>query len=128
MGELAHIKLFLEEATTTLVVSTWDTIRKVSGVTTAKKALIEPGEILSINGVKFIKRYKINLSVATEAIMTSIINEIIEGCIVYNRRGAGYTFPATMNNIDFRGSNKAFIVDSKRWHNSIYLNIKWVTA
>ena len=128
MGELADIKLFLEEATTTLVVSTWDTIRKVSGVTTAKKALIEPGEILSSNGVRIKKKFKIRLSVATEAIMTSIINEIIEGCIAFNRRAAGFTYPATMNNIEFIRTNKSYIGDSKRWLNDIFLDIKWVTT
>lgn len=128
MGELAHLKTFIEEVTTTLIVSTWDAIRKVNQVTTAKKALIEPGEILSRDGSFYIKRYKIKLSVATEAIMTSIINEIIEGTILYNKRGAGLTYPAIMANTNFVYTNKSYIGQSNRWLNDIYLDVEWVTS
>lgn len=128
MGELAHIKKFIEEVTTALIVSTWDAIRKVAQITTAKKCLIEPGEILSSDGSFYKKRYKIKLSVATEAIMTSIINEIVEGTILYNKRGAGLTYPATMAHVNFIYSNKSYISDSKRWLNDIYLDVEWVTS
>ena len=128
MGELAHLKTFIEEVTTTLIVSTWDAIRKVNQITTTKKALIEPGEILSRDGSFYIKRYKIKLSVATEAIMTSIINEIIEGTILYNKRGVGLTYPATMANTNFVYTNKSYIGQSNRWLNDIYLDVEWVTS
>ena len=127
MGELAHIKLFLEQATTALIVDTYQTTRKVEQVSGEKKCLIEPGETLSIDGASYKKRYKIKLNVATEAIMTGFINEIIDGCIAYSKRAAGYTYPATMCHIKFVYTNKSYIVEKNRWTNDIYLDVEWCT-
>lgn len=127
MGELAHIKLFLEEATTDLIVSTWDAIRKVAGITTTKKALIEPGEILSVDGVFYKKRFKIKLSMSSEANMTSIINEIVEGCLAYSKRAAGYTYPAVMCHVKYVYSNKTY-VKGETWLNDVYIDVEWCTS
>ena len=120
--------MFLEEATTALTVNAFDTIRNVQGVTGAKKCLIYPGEMISVDGAFYKKRYMVKLSLESEATITSIVNEIVNGIKVYNKRGAGYTFPATMCNIEFKYSMKSFIEDYGRWNLDIYLDVEWVTS
>jgi len=127
MGELAHLKLFIEEATTLLIVATYDTVRKVDNIAGIKKCLIEPGETLSVDGDFYKKRFKLKLSVATEAIMTSMINEIINGCIAYSKRAAGYTYPATMCHVKFVYTNKTF-QEGELWKNDVYLDVEWCTS
>lgn len=127
-SELDYLITFIDEATTGLTVKSFETIRKVEKIAGLKKCLIEPGEILSIDESFYSKRFKVKLSVATEAIMTSIINEIVEGAKNYNKRAAGYTFPVTMANVKFVYSNKSYIGDSNRWLNDIYLDVEWVTS
>ena len=127
-SELDYLIKFIDEATTGLTVKSFETIRKVEKIAGVKKCLIEPGELLSVDGSFYKKRFKIKLAVATEIVMTSIINEIIEGAKDYNRRSAGYTFPVTMANIKFVYSNKSYIGDSNRWLNDIYLDVEWVTS
>lgn len=126
-SELDYLITFIDEATTGLTVASFETVRKVEKIAGVKKCLIEPGEILSIDGSFFKKRYKLKLSVATEIVMTSIITEIIEGIKTYNKRGAGFTFPVTMANITSIYSNKSYI-DNNRWLNDLYLDVEWVTS
>jgi len=126
-SELDYLIKFIDEATTGLTVKSFETIRKVEKIAGVKKCLIEPGELLSVDSSFYKKRFKVKLSVATEIVMTSIINEIVEGIITYNKRGAGFTFPVTMCNIKFIYSNKSYI-DNNRWLNDIYLDVEWVTS
>lgn len=124
-SELDYIKTFIEEATTGLTVATFETIRKVEKVAGVKKSLVEPGEIISTDGSFYKKRYKIKLSVATEAIMTAIINEIINGTSTYNKRGTGFTFPASMCNVNFVYTNKSYIFNNI-WLNDVFVDVEWV--
>lgn len=126
-SEMDYLQTFLEEATTALVIDTYETNKKVSDVAGEKKCLIEPGELLSADGSFYKKRFKIKLNVATEAIMTGFINEIIDGCKAYNRRAAGYTYPSVMCNINFVYTNKGW---SKygRWGHDVYLDVEWCTS
>jgi len=126
-SELDYLKTFVDEATTGLTVATYETIRNIQQIAGIKKCIIEPGEFLSTDGSFYKKRFKLKLSVASEAIMTSVINEIINGCATYNKRGAGFTFPATMCNVTFIYTNKTF-VEGKTWLNDIYLDVEWVTS
>lgn len=123
-SELDYLKTFIDEATTALTVETYETKRKATG---RKNCLIEPGELLSVDGSFYKKRFKLKLRTLTEAIMTGFINEIIDGTIVYNRRGAGYTYPVTMCNIKFVYTNKTF-VEGEIWKNDIYIDVEWVTS
>jgi len=127
MSELTHIDLFLTEATTSVIVESFLTKRKVSKLTTTKKALIEPGELLSVDGAFFKKRYKVRLQMDTEANMMAVINEIIDGTIAYNRRDGTLTEVAIMCNIKFVYTNKAFI-QNNIWKQDIYLDVEWVTS
>lgn len=127
MTELTILDTFLTEATTNVIVESFLTKRKVSKLTTAKKALIEPGEMLSVDGAFYKKRFKIKLQMASETIMTSVINEIIDAAIRYNKRDGSLTEVATMCNIHLTYTNKAFI-QNNIWKQDIYLDIEWVTS
>ena len=124
MGELAHIKTFIEEVTTALVVNTYDTKRFPTG---RKNCLVEVGELMSVDGTSYKKRYRLFLRTTTEAIMTGFINEIIDGCLAYSKRKAGLTVPATMCHIEFRYTNKTHVKEGI-WKNEIYLDVEWSTS
>lgn len=123
-SELDYLKTFVDEATTALTVETYETKRKGTG---RKNCLIEPGELLSVDGSFYKKRFKLRLRTTTEAMMTGFINEIIDGTIVYSKRGAGFTYPATMCNIKFAYTNKTF-VEGEIWKNDVYLDVRWSTS
>jgi len=127
-SELEYLVVFVEEATTALVVDCYVDRRDVQTIASAKKCLIYPGETLSIDGSFYKKRYLVKLSLENENNMTSIVNEIIEGIKTYNKRGAGYTFPVTMCNLKFAYSGKSFIDGAGRWNLDIYLDVEWSTS
>jgi len=125
--ELMYLDTFITEATTAVIVESFLTKRNIEALTTAKKALIEPGELLSVDGSFYKKRYKIKLQMDTEINMMAAINDIIDGTIAYNRRDGTLTEVATMCNIKFVYTNKAFIINGI-WKQDIYLDIEWVTS
>ena len=127
MSELGHIDTFITEATTTVIVESFLTKRNIESLTTAKKALIEPGELLSVDGAFYKKRYKIKLQMDTETNMMAAINGIIDGTIKYNRRDGTLTEVSVMCNIKFVYTNKAFIVNGI-WKQDIYLDVEWCTS
>lgn len=90
--------------------------------------MIYPGETLSVDGSFYKKRYLVKLSLENENNMTSIVNEIVEGIKNYNKRTAGYTYPATMCNLKFAYSAKSFIEGSGRWNLDVYLDVEWCTS
>jgi len=124
MTELTILDTFLTEATTNVIVETFLTQRKL---VKAKHAVIEPGEMLSVDGAFYKKRFKIKLQMDSEANMTTVINEIIDATIKYDRRDGTLTEVATMCNIHFAYTNKAFI-QNNIWKQDIYLDIEWVTS
>ncbi len=114
--------------TTSLTVSTFETERHITGVGQAKSCLVHPGELLSADGAFFKRRYKIQLSVENEANIMSIINEIIDGTIAYNRRDGSYTEVSVMCNIKFVYTNKSRVDLDGRWNQDIFLDIEWSTS
>ena len=127
MTELTILDTFLTEATTNVIVESFLTKRKISKLTTAKKALIEPGEMLSVDDAFYKKRFKIRLQMDSEANLTTVINEIIDATIRYNRRDGSLTEVATMCNLHLTYTNKTFIKNNI-WYQDIYLDIEWVTS
>lgn len=127
MSELTHLDLFITEATTSVIVDSFLNERKVERLTTMRKALIEPGELLSVDGVTYKKRYKIKLIMSSETYMMTAINEIIDGCEAYSRRAAGLTYPSIMYHVNFAYTNKAFI-DNGIWKQDIYIDVEWGTS
>lgn len=128
-SELEYLVVFVEEATTALTVDSYVDRRNLQTVATAKKCLIYPGETLSVDGDFYKKRHMVKLSLENENNMTSIVNEIIEGIKNYNKRAAGFTFPATMCNLKFAYSGKSWIdPKSIRWNLDLYIDVEWVTS
>ena len=125
--ELMYLITFLTEVTTGVIVESFLTKRNVEAIPSTKKALIEPGGMLSSDGAFFKKRYKIRLSIDSEINLMTVINEIIDGTIAYNRRDGTLTEVSVMCNIKFVYSNKAFI-DNGRWKQDIYVDIVWCTS
>ena len=127
-SELDYLVVFIEEVTTTLIVDSYEDRRQVKTVSSAKKCLVFPGEIISTDGAFYKKRFLVKLSLENEANMTSIVNEIIDGCITYNKRGAGVTIESSMCNINFVYSNKSFVDSDGRYNLDIYIDVEWVTS
>lgn len=127
MSELGHIDTFITEATTAVVVESFLTKRNIEALTTAKKALIEPGELLSVDGDSYKKRYKVKLQFDTEANIMAAINDIIDAAVAYSKRAVGFTYPAIMRHINFAYTNKAFILNGI-WKQDIFIDVEWGTS
>ena len=127
-SELDYLKTWLEEVTTSLVVHTFNTTRKIGLVPGDKKSLIYPGETLSIDGVFYNKRYLIKLSMETEITHMAMINEIIDGCKLYNTTRAGLTSVGVMCNITYVYSGRSFIEVNGRWNQDLWIDVEWVTS
>ena len=127
-SELDYLITFLDEATTSVTVKSFETIRKLPLIAGTKKILIEPGELLSTDGPFYKKRYKIKIGLENEANMMSIINEIINGTLNYNKRKAGFTYPTVMCNITFVYSNKGWVTTEGRWEYDVFLDVEWSTS
>jgi len=85
-SELEYLDTWLTEVTTNLVVETMKTKGNLSLIGGDKKALIFPPELLWVDNGFYKKRYKVQISMATEELFMAIFNEIVEGCRKYNRR------------------------------------------
>ena len=127
-SELDYLVVFIEEVTTALIVDSYEDRRQIKSIANAKKCLVFPGEIISTDGTFYKKRFLVQLSLENEANMTSIVNEIIDGCITYNKRGAGVTIETSMCNINFVYSNKSFVDSDGRYNLDIYVDVEWVTS
>ncbi len=127
-SELEYLTTFIEEVTTSLIVDNYKDRRNIGEVASEKKCLIEPGEILSVDGSFYKKRYKIKLSLESEENIMSILNEIIDGTFTYNSGASGLTKVSVMCNIKFVYSNKAWVTSKGRWEYDIYLDVEWATS
>ena len=115
------------------------TIKQYSEAKTMKaigdvqRGLIYPGEIIFIDDVYFITRYKLKLSDMSdnnaEAALTVGLKLLIAGTKNYNRRLAGPTQVASMTNISVvPGANKAYEVGTtnpKKWNMDVMLDVIW---
>ena len=124
-SELDYLDTFVTEVTTDLAVDTFETKRNVDLVSGAKKCLIYPPQLLWVDGKFYKKRYLVKISMATEALMTTMINELINGCILYNTTRSGLTSVSTMCNIHLVFTNKAFVATNGRWKQDIYMDVEW---
>ena len=127
-SELEYLTVFIEEVTTSLIVDNYKDCRNLQDVASEKKCLIEPGQFLSSDGAFFKKRYKVKLSLESEENIMSIINEIINGTIKYNKRDGSLTEESVMCNIKFAYSNKSWVTQKGRWKNDIFIDVEWCTS
>ena len=127
-SELEYLVTFIDEATTALTVNSYKDKRKIDNVDGAKKCLIEPGEILSVDGAFFKKRYKVKLGLESEENIMAILNEIMAGIVKYNKKDGTFTEVSVMCNIKFAYSNKAWVTPRGRWQHDFFLDVEWATS
>lgn len=101
--------------------------KTIKAINDTQKGLVYPGEIIFVDDIYFITRYKLKLSDASESALTTGLKNLITGTKTYNRRQTGPTQVASMTNITVTpGANKAYEVGTtKRWNMDVVLEIIW---
>ncbi|MFX1371335.1 MAG: hypothetical protein ACFFCE_05700 [Promethearchaeota archaeon] len=133
-SELDYIRTFLGKVHTSATVKHISESKSIYsdkyGAGKTHRMLVEPGEVLSADNYRYVKRYKIKLSETNEANLMSAFNNILEGILKFNRRETitDYTRPSVMNYIKLAYSNKAYEQDDGRWYEDIFLDITWSTS
>ncbi len=77
-SELDYIRTFLAYASFDSTVKHYSEIRKISAIDDTRRILIYPGELLSVDGKFYKKRYKVQISETSEANLMETFNNIIE--------------------------------------------------
>lgn len=125
-SELDYIRTFVGEVMTGYTIKHYSEVKRLMDINDAQKGLLFPGEILFINPVYFVSRYKLKLSDATEATLTTGIKNLIIGTKNYNRRIAGPTQVASMTHISVASGSKAEEIGTiKRWKIELSIDIVW---
>jgi len=109
-------------------VATFETDRNYMMIKGENKALIYPGETIWIDNHFYKKRYMIKLSCETELTHMATINEIVEGCLLYNTTRTGLTSVGVMCNIDFAYAGKCFVQTDGRWNQDLWIDVEWATS
>ena len=89
-SELDYLRTLLLEIMPGFTVKHYSEIKNISMINDTKRALLYPGEILTMNDVYYTTRYKVKISAPNEANLTTVIKKIIDGSKKYNRRHAGH--------------------------------------
>ena len=108
-SELDYMVTFFTDITTSVTVASYETKRNIANVSGTHKLLIFPPETMSTDGKFYKKRYLIKLSVPTEANMTTVVDDIIEGCDNYNKRQTVTVFPPSMCNVYYAYGGRSFL-------------------
>ena len=127
-SELDYIRTFCLAVMTGYTIKHSSETKELKNIDDTQRGLIFPGEILYIGDVYKITRYKIQLSDATEAALTTGINNLIIGKKKYNRREtiAAYTPVASMTHISLSpGSISKEVGKAKRWKIELSIDIVW---
>lgn len=125
-SELDYIRTFVGEVMTGYTVKQYSEAKKLANINDTQRALVLPGEILFVNDVYFVSRYKLQLSDATEAALTTGIKNLITGTKKYNRRQTGPTQVASMTHISVVSGNKTKEVGTnKRWKIELSIDVVW---
>ena len=131
-SELDYIRTFLNNAHTGVTAKQFSEIKKIDMIIDTSRMLVFPPEILGSDGDDFIwKRYKIQVSESTEALMSTAINNILIGIKKFNKRIAigSFTRPSTMCHMKWSNSTKAFEnPQTKRWDLDCWIDIEWSTS
>ena len=77
-SELDYLKTFLAYASPFSTVKHFSDVKKISAINTANRLLIFPGELMGVDGKFYIKRYKVQVSEPSEALLMVRLNKIIE--------------------------------------------------
>jgi hypothetical protein len=127
-SELDYIRTFVGEVMTGYTIKQYSEVKNISNIGDTQRGLVYPGEILSVNEVYFVSRYKLKLQDTTEAALTTGIKLLITGTKTYNRRQTGPTQVASMTHIVVNSGNKAYEVGTtKKWNQDLFLDVVWST-
>ena len=125
-SELDYVRTFVGEAMTGYTIKHFSEVRNVSMINDTQRGLVYPSEIITANDVYYTSRFKLKLSDATEAALTTGLRNLFAGIATYNRRQTGVTQVAEMTHIRARAGSKSFEVGSnRRWNVDVSLDIMW---
>lgn len=124
-SELDYIRTLCGEAMTGYTIKHYSEIKNISLIADTQRALVYPGELVTINDVYYEKRYKLKTSDATEAALNTGMKNLIVGTKKYNRRLTGVTQVAAMTYITVVPGSQAYEEKNKRWNQDLFLDIVW---
>jgi len=126
-SELDYIRTFLGEVMTGYTIKQNSEEKQLSRINDTQRGLIYLGEIIRIDDVYYVKRYRFEISDTTEIAITTGIKNLIEGIKKYNRRIAGPTQVASMTHIEMvpRGKADEEVGTSKRFKMELSIQITW---
>ncbi len=91
-SELDYLRTFLTYVCPDCTVKHYSEIRKISAINDTRRILVFPGELISVDGKFYTKRYKIKISETSEANLMETFNNLIDGFIdVRTGPNIGYT-------------------------------------
>ncbi len=131
-SELDYIRTFMGKVHTTATAKSRSEVMNLSQINDTTRILVFPPEIVGSFLNVFIKRYKVQLSDVTEALLTTMLDNILDGINKCNKRTAisEFTKPNTWINIRFISANKAYEHHKKGssvWFQDIIIEIDWGT-
>ena len=131
--EMDMIRTFLLKVHTVATTKHYTEERIIKKIADTQKMLVLPGELLSVDGNFYWKRYKVQISEVNEAGLMTAIKNIIIGIVKFNKRiaiaGFTYASASTMCHMKFVYSNKNYEDSvSKRWATDIYIDIEWSSS
>jgi len=98
---------------------------------TKQKLLVKQGELIGTDNNVYTKRYKILSSQPTEALLTTTINNLIDGINKLNLRQAiaSYTRPSTLIWMELVSVNEGKVnFKNSNWDNQIILDVSYTTS
>ncbi len=78
-SELDYLRTFLTYACLNSTVKHFSEVKKISAINDTRRILIYPGELLSVDGKFYKKRYRVQLSEPSEANLINTFNSLING-------------------------------------------------
>lgn len=98
---------------------------------TFQKILVKQGELIETYCNVYIKRFKVLLSQASEILLITTLNNLIDGIQKLNKRLSitAYTKPSTLIWIDLVSCNEgSYNYKSGNWLNQLILDVKFTTS
>lgn len=131
-SELDYLVTFLAAVTTGVSVGQIEVVTNANLLTGAKTIYLYPGEHIAFGNFYYQKRFNASIVADTEANLTAIINEIIEGLDLLNTRQTigTYTRETTLIHGIISTATKGYFQRESggSWSCNIFLDITWSTS
>lgn len=129
MTELSDIKEFLSKVHTSGTVKTISDLKNINKIDATSRLLVHEGEFIFQDGLKYEKRFRIEIQDSSESNLISALSNIINGVDQLNRRKTitDYTKPSDLVRMDFVAQGKT--IESKKgnfWYTNVFLDVTWV--